>query len=311
MNQHNTPLAHRIEELIKQQTEVGIVADYFASNNQHPNIYYVPIGSDNTFICQVNPMRDPAKRAVLKKGKKGCFLCEENMPDEEIGIQLDQNWKMYPNPRPYEKNHTVLVLMKTENYHPFQIIDNKDYLTKAIDIIWQLGYEEKRSDFNLTFNSIKAGASSRHFHYQIFECDLPILNFPVDFKKDGPVKVGDIPEYPASVYVIEGKDKGVISSEVWLILDKLNTYGNRYIPYVILFKVVDGNIRVYIFPRNAEIPADFDSDLINTKFGVCEMSGMTIVYNDSMAKKIDLKLFEKSLKAASNRSILKAINSFD
>ncbi|MBT8271741.1 MAG: hypothetical protein KJO25_06830, partial [Bacteroidia bacterium] len=200
-------LATRIEALIKQQIDAGIVEDYFSPELNGSGVYYLDIGTGGKFKCQVNPKRDPANRALLKNGKKGCFLCEENMPDEEEGIDLDQNWKLYPNPRPYERNHTVMVLKKTNGYHPFQVIDKKAYISKAIDTIWQLGSEENRPDFNLTFNSIKAGASSRHFHFQIFECKLPIEDFPVDFKIDKAIKTGEIPSYPAGVLVIEGKDK--------------------------------------------------------------------------------------------------------
>ena len=79
------PLTSRIEELIHQQIKVGIVDNYFDPNGSDSEVYYVGVGPNNEFSCQVNPKRDPAKRALLKTGKTGCFLCEENMPDEEEG----------------------------------------------------------------------------------------------------------------------------------------------------------------------------------------------------------------------------------
>ncbi len=303
-NQPEKPLVDRIKNLISQQTDVGIVDGYFSPGSEDPAVHYVGIGPNAEFICQVNPKRDPANRALLKTGKKGCFLCEENMPDEEEGIWLDKFWKLYPNPRPYEKNHTVMVLTKNETNHHFQIIDNKKKVVRALDTIWQIGYEENRTDFNLTFNSINAGSSSRHFHYQIFECHLPILNYPIDFVDKDNVSIGIVEDYPAAVMVIEGADKKAVCEKVWYAIDKLNSYWMDFIPYVLSFTVINDKIRVYIFPRAAERPSDADSNLINTVFGICEMSGMLIVYSDEMAKTISLDKFRESLKVTSKFHIV-------
>ena len=307
MNQPQKTLSLEIEELIDQQIEVGIVDNYFTPNGGDSEVYYVGIGPNHEFSCQVNPKRDPANRALLKTGKSGCFLCEENMPDEERGIWLDEHWKLYPNPRPYEKNHTVMVLVKNETNHHFQIVDNKRKIVKALDTIWKLGSEENRNDFNLTFNSISAGSSSRHFHYQIFECHLPIQNYSIDFTTKGKVRMGIVNDYPADVLAIESNDQEALAEKVWEAIDTLNSHWMEFVPYVLLFKVIGDNIRVYIFPRAAERPAQVNPDLINTVFGICEMSGMTIVYNDEMASSIDLNRLQESMKAVSKKGAHKEL----
>ncbi len=309
INQSVDLLSEQIEALIDQQIEAGIVHDYFKSGVNGSGIHYLNIDPNNEFICQVNPKRDPAKRGLLKTGKKGCFLCEENMPDEEDGIRLGSDWKLYPNPRPYERNHTVLVKLKKEGYHPFQLISNKEDILKALEIIWKLAHVEGRGDYNLTFNSTNAGASSRHFHFQLFECHLPIMDFGVAVMNYAKVRIGEVKDYPAGVLVIEGRDKEDVASKTWEAIDRLNTYWKDFVPYVLLFKVVDGQFRVYIFPRAAESPAELNPELINTKFGVCEMSGMTIVYKDDMVEDISLDIFTESLKAASNLAVFRQLKS--
>jgi len=288
----NKPLSKQIEDLISQQINDGVVADWFKKEK----IKYV---KRDIFSIQINPGRHPDKKPKLAIGKEGCFLCEENMPEKEKGIALDKEWTIYPNPSPYEKNHVVLVYEKTKDEHPFQVINKFRYIRKAIDLIWKLNIEEERCEFNLTFNSIKAAASSSHFHYQIFEVNLPIVEFEPIFIQNGEVKIGTISNYPAKVLIIEGSKENV-ASKLWQIINILNAgYKRGFIPYNILFKGCreEKTIRVYIFPRKVEKPADADKDLMDIKFGICEMCGMAIVYDETMVK--PAQIFKKSLEVAS------------
>ena len=72
---------------------------------------------------------------------------------------------------------------------------------------------------------------------------------------------------------------------------------------VVLFKMVHGRYRVYIFPRAFESPADANPDLIATKFGICEMAGMLIVFKEDMITDQLLEQFTASLQVASDREI--------
>ena len=295
-------LSVRIEGLVEHQIRVGIVAPYFVSGNDGDEVHYRPVGKG--FICQVNPMRDPSRRGLRDEGKRGCFLCEANMPDDEEGIELCEGWKIYPNPRPYERNHVVLVRTRGRDHHPFQIIDEREQIAMAVETIRRIGYDEGRNRFNLTFNSVFAAASSRHLHFQIFECDLPIEQYPVKhFRKDA-VTYGVVKDYPASVLVIEGDDTLALSSAIWDAVDNFNTHCASFIPYVILMKVIDGRVRAYLFPRVSENPAESKPGLIDVKFGVCEMSGMVIVYSDEMADQISERQYTESLRVVSDRDVL-------
>lgn len=285
----NVSLADQITALINQQFEIKpqVVKFIFPQEKAH----YVPVGK---FSIQVNPERHPGIRAVVAKGKTGCFLCPENMPKEERGIMLDKNWSLYPNPSPYEKSHCVLVYKETKEEHPYQMINKPTYIEKALDLIWQLCHKEKRQDFNITFNSIGAAASSAHFHFQIFECTLPIANYSVELTSKGTLEIGRVANYDATVLVIEGEyaNKNELISEVFSVLDIFNA---SFIAYNVLIKVIDSKIRVYIYPRSGEYPDASKSNLCEIRFGICEMSGMAIVYNDDIARNINVGDFTKSL----------------
>ncbi|MEK7447270.1 MAG: DUF4922 domain-containing protein [Patescibacteria group bacterium] len=285
---HNMNLSDQITALIKQQFKVKpqVVKFIFSPKKA----YYISIGK---FNIQVNPERHPDVRKVMAKGKAGCFLCPENMPKEERGIMLDKDWSLYPNPSPYEKNHCVLVYNKFEE-HPHQIINRHIYVEKALELIWQLCYKEARQNFNLTFNSVGAAASSAHFHFQLFECDLPITNHLVNLTNKENLKIGRVVGYDAIVLVIDGEytDKNELISEIFLVLDTLNM---AFIPYNLLIKVINNRIRVFLYPRSREYPDVCGSDLCDIRFGICEMSGMAIVYANQIATNIKAEDFAKAL----------------
>ncbi|MDD5518543.1 MAG: DUF4922 domain-containing protein, partial [Candidatus Omnitrophica bacterium] len=226
---------------------------------------------------------EPQEEKKVEKKEPRCFLCRENMPDNEEGVVLDDEFTMYPNPNPYEKNHIVVVRNEKPGVHPYQIVDSKNTVMKALEMIWQLGSVEGRAEFNLTFNGVGAAASSTHFHYQIFECPLPVTGYKAELVLKDNIQIGYLVDYPAVVMVVEGKDREQIATEVYSVLSALN---QNSITYNLLFKVIDGAIRVFIFPRAEEAPGSFGGSDKKVKFGICEMSGMVIVYNDSMANDI-------------------------
>ncbi|RJO60223.1 hypothetical protein C4544_05605 [candidate division WS5 bacterium] len=285
----NVDLADQITALIKQQFEIKprVVKFIFPQKKAH----YIQTGN---FRIQVNAERHPDVKTVIAKGKTGCFLCSENMPNEERGIMLDKNWTLYPNPSPYEGSHCVLVYDEGKGKHPYQIINRSAYLEKALDLIWQLGYEEKRPSFNLTFNSVGAAASSAHFHFQIFDCDLPITNYSTSLKSKRNIQIGRVVGYDATVLVIEGEytNKNELISEIFSVLDAFNM---AFIAYNILIKVIGSKIRTYIYPRSREYPDIQESGLLDIRFGTCEMSGMAIVYDDRIARNIKEEDFSKAL----------------
>ncbi|MFA5091001.1 MAG: DUF4922 domain-containing protein, partial [Candidatus Omnitrophota bacterium] len=279
------PLATQIEVLIAQQIEAKVAIPF---NSDGELAAYYDTVNRGGYKVQVNPRRHPANRAVLEKGKLGCFLCPENMPRAEVGIAWSRDWTFYVNPNPYEKNHIVLVKNRTFEHHPFQVINHRTDIEAAIEFIWQLSMVEGRSNFNLTFNTQGAAASSRHFHYQAFEARLPIVDRETVLLDMDGVRVGFVKKYRAKVIVVEGNDKVTVTEKVWQIVDRLSTaMPGNFIPYNLLFKVTpEGLIKVFIFPRNYEDPSNYNfgkigeqrKDLLATKFGICEMSGLFIVY---------------------------------
>jgi len=286
--EHNMNLSDQITALINQQFEVKPQVVKFIFSPKKAHYLFV-----ENFCIQVNTERHPDIRVVTAKGKAGCFLCPENMPKEERGIMLDKDWSLYPNPSPYEKNHCVLVYNKFEE-HPHQIINKHIYVEKALELTWQLCHKEGKQNFNLTFNSVGAAASSAHFHFQLFECVLPITNYFVNLTSKESLKIGRVVDYDAIVLVIDGEyaNKNELISEIFLVLD---TFNMAFIPYNLLIKVINNRIRVFIYPRSREYPDVCGSDLCDIRFGICEMSGMAIVYDNKIATNIKAEDFAKAL----------------
>ncbi|MBI3616934.1 MAG: hypothetical protein HY210_01765, partial [Candidatus Omnitrophica bacterium] len=308
-----------IQGLVEQQVAAGVAVSFSAFGAYYDD-EYAP--DRRPFRVQINPMRHPdnKQRAKTKQGAEGCFLCAENMPDEEEGLRLDDKFTIFPNPGPYEKNHVVITDVKNGYEHPFQTLNKREYVKKAINLIYKIA-SEGYTDYNISFNSLGAAATSRHFHFQGFEAKLPVTGFDTNLVEKNGVQVGFVRNYPANVIVVEGKDRDKVADEVFRIVDKLNTFKyGEIIPHNVLFKATrGGTIRVFIFPRGWETPGNKpDEELITTKFGIVEMGGTLIVYKSaenngkkgegsfeykkdgkSEWRKISKELFEKSIAAAS------------
>ncbi|MDD5441686.1 MAG: GNAT family N-acetyltransferase, partial [Candidatus Omnitrophica bacterium] len=311
------PLYDLFNSLIRQQVSAGI-AKLFDDKLAH----YIDI--DGGYRVQVNPLRDPALRTVIKRGRMGeCFLCAKNQPDGEVGIPLNESWTVYANPSPYEKAHVVIVQNLPEDHRnngSAQYIRSEAELFTALNLIWLLAVESetlpsenlfaslvkelmafiyrlnslnlpydilftvpehlRKRPYNISFNSEGAGNSSDHFHYQGFEVKLPVESWEVESIKEGNgVEFGRIANKPMLTY----------------------TFGN-------------GFIKIFVHIRGVEAPGmvveGIDESLAKVKFGICEMSGMAIVYKDEMAKMFEDGVFEKLLSIAGPVSLKEKIEEY-
>ncbi|MEI6631204.1 MAG: DUF4922 domain-containing protein, partial [bacterium] len=287
-------LFEKIRRLILQQAGVGVVQEF------SQRAYYDKTDR-GAFRVQVNPERHPQRRAKLAIGKEGrYFLCPENQPPQETGISINGDWTIYANPNPYENGHFVLVKTAKAGQHPYQAIAELSDINTALSVLRELALTDGKRDYSITFNSIGAAASSAHFHFQGFEYRLPItgLKTAVLTEENG-LAVGRISDadYPVSAYVVQGADEAAVANKLWELIQIIHANQARLmVGYNVLFTVDEAQdiFRVFIFLRPAEKPL-VGGGLANVKMGICEVSGMAIVYGEDMAANISRKDFEDAL----------------
>lgn len=115
---------------------------------------------------QFNPGRHRSTAASVDKesiGKRPCFLCEKNRPDEQIECPVNDDFSILVNPYPIFPLHlTISATTHTPQDHwPLEMV------TCA----------EKMPGIVFFFNGARAGASAPdHLHFQATaDCELPIV----------------------------------------------------------------------------------------------------------------------------------------
>lgn len=172
------------------------------------------------------------------------------------------------NKFPFMEYHALLVIDK--NLHHNQFL-TKEYL----DYIFQLqsSIEENIPDLVITYNSIGAGASVNHLHFQVFIETKPLAIFSPAF-----IHNGGLEAYPAFCCVFRKFE------ECWYYLQQLHTDNT---PYNLLIK----NGKIFCLPRKS--PLKEFSDFNVSSYGWSEMAGTFTLNNKDVFKHVSInKLLE-------------------
>ncbi|MBO0863031.1 MAG: DUF4922 domain-containing protein [Chloracidobacterium sp.] len=124
---------------------------------------------DSEVLAQFNPQRIASTAAKVDPAtikQRPCFLCSENLPPEERGIEFGADFVALYNPFPVLPRHLVI----TSRLHIPQSIDGN--FGTLLDLALDLGDE-----FFVLYNGAACGASAPdHLHFQACErASLPIL----------------------------------------------------------------------------------------------------------------------------------------
>ncbi len=160
-----------------------------------------------TVFVQYNPGRekstfaDTSEEAI--KNRK-CYLCDENLFDEQIGLKISDKFTLLVNPYPIVKKHFTA---KFHIHVPQRISENFSDFLQVSDFIGE--------NYFLLFNGPEAGASvPEHRHFQAGDIsELPLVNEIKDFLNHGNSN---------SIELVENKEIDGIS--VLLISDKLRSF---------------------------------------------------------------------------------------
>ena len=226
---------------------------------------------------QYNPARAVSSGAAVDAASirnRPCFLCEANLPYEQMGILYRNRYLILCNPAPIFENHFTIVSLQHE---PQNIISS---------ISWLLSLAADMSGYAVFYNGPACGASAPdHLHFQaVPKKKLPLLR---DIKKtlvieQGPfVKYGHPKDDDRSIIVLESGNPDELTAQflnVSTIVQAMTKTGDEPMMNVIC----DYNGRAWrlaVFLRAKHRPDAYFSDnesrvLISP--GAVDMAGVVI-----------------------------------
>lgn len=203
-------ISEQARQLIKdQQTEWELAGKNYAGLKKVKTRKLAFDGFD--LVVQFNPERirsSAAKVDTKSIEARPCFLCQKNLPKEQRGIQVMDNYMILVNPFPIFPEHLTIPHLN----HIDQLIEDKfgDMLEMA----------KLLEDFTVFYNGPKCGASAPdHFHFQAgikrfmpIERDYKNGSFFHYSKSVNGVEVIKWTDYIRTILTFSGRDKDQITS---------------------------------------------------------------------------------------------------
>lgn len=192
-----------------------------------------------------------------------CFLCAENLPPEEEGVQFDRDFTIYCNPFPIVDRHLTIAHRK----HGSQHIANQ--FGKMLDLAAAL------PGYFVIYNGPECGASAPdHMHFQAGSRRL----FPIE--KDTARLTGvSVPNYGRNVLLFHERDRSVLIRRMDRALDLLGDItGKRPEPMVnIAVFHEEGEWVTYLFPRGKHRPEVFHTGELTVSPASIDLCGIFVV----------------------------------
>ena len=247
----------------------------------------VPV-EESEVVIQHNPKRIRSTAASVDKSsvaERACFLCADNLPEEEKGIAYGDDLIVLCNPFPVLDRHLSIV----HREHIEQKIDGN--VGTLLDLAHDFGPE-----FFSLYNGPQCGASAPdHLHFQV--CSRALLPIEEHLFDDEPKLAEDCTycEETArnsfelftlggcgrSVVVFRGGNRSELVRWVNEVLHELGQTTDRAEPLVNIVCVYDTRLwAVYLFPRAKHRPASFFADgdeRLTVSPGAIDMAGVVVV----------------------------------
>ncbi len=273
---------------------------------------------------QFNPTRLVSSSAKVDDEsikKRRCFLCLENLPNEQKGIlfrsQLisDACLLFLCNPAPIFNEHFTV----SDAIHQPQEIKNR------IGILLELA-DLCNNEYTIFYNGPKCGASAPdHFHFQAcpseeLQTEKDFINNPEKFFKlinetSYKIKFLTTKEYLRNVLIFSSSDAKIIErlfNSFYKILQKINDI--NYEPMMNLFALKRNNdYHLIIFPREKHRPncyfATDESNMLISP-GLVDMCGMLITPLQKDFERINEEIIRQiySEVTLSNEKFLQLLN---
>lgn len=231
---------------------------------------------------QFNPERIKSTSAKVDDEsieKRACFLCEENRPELQTKIELENDYSLLVNPFPILKEHFTI----PKNNH----ID-QSFVNHIGDMV---NLAESLEAYSIFYNGPKSGASAPdHMHFQAGENDfMPVDIEYIDRKKNygqlvtwnGRFEVYRFNHYLRKMLSIEAdRAQDIVSASKIFYRFFEKTQTDEKEPLLNAICVYKHNkYRLYIFPRKLHRPSQFfaegDEQLMISP-GAVDMGGVII-----------------------------------
>jgi glycosyltransferase involved in cell wall biosynthesis len=211
------------------------------------------LSGENKVYLQYNPARAISSGAAVDAESiksRPCFLCENNLPAEQLGILYRNQYLILCNPAPiFEKHFTVVSL----SHEPQEI-------ASSINALLQLSVDMS-PDYTVFYNGPACGASAPdHLHFQAVprnalpfmkECKRLAL-----FKNKSSIQHSTWEMFDRSVVALEGKDAEELSRQFQSVLKaarKILKIDNE--PLVnVLCDYTGRHFRLFVFLRQKHRP---------------------------------------------------------
>ena len=251
-----------------------------------------------------NPIRMKSTIAPVDKeyiNKRPCFLCLENLPEEQRGILYRQDFIVLCNPFPITPQHFTISHIK----HVPQSFDGNipAFLMFAKDF---------HGDFNVFYNGPESGASAPdHLHFQAAPAGvLPVEKDIQDNAKRIFVKRADgisllkVKDVGREIIIIEGKNCDAISSTLSNVISAIKgVLSSPDEPRMNLLCSYNENTwQVAIFPRRKHRPSVYflpGNEQILISPGLVEMGGVVVTPMEKDFNIVDHELVQDIYKEVS------------
>jgi ATP adenylyltransferase/5',5'''-P-1,P-4-tetraphosphate phosphorylase II len=195
--------------------------------------------------------------------KRPCFLCAENLPSEEEGLQFDDAFTIYCNPFPIVDRHLTIA----HREHGLQRIANQ--FGNMLDLAAAL------EGYFLVYNGPECGASAPdHMHFQAGSRVL----FPIERDTVGLTGV-TVPNYRRNVFLFRGRDQSALVDLMDRAIDLLaEATGKRTEPMVNIAVFHErGEWITYLFPRGKHRPEVFHTGELTVSPASIDLCGIFVV----------------------------------
>jgi hypothetical protein len=163
---------------------------------------------------QYNPARAQNSGAAVDEEsirKRPCFLCQDNLPQEQKGILYKDQYLILCNPAPIFENHFTVVSLKHEHQD----------IASSID--WLLSVSADLPGYAVFYNGPTCGASAPdHLHFQAVPAKaLPVLSDVqglLPFENKLSIKYGRLEGYNRSVVLLESKNANQLKLQFLCLL---------------------------------------------------------------------------------------------
>jgi Domain of unknown function (DUF4922) len=250
-------------------------------------------GSD--VLAQFNPKRIVSTTARVDSatiGQRPCFLCPENLPPEEKGIEFGEDFIVLCNPFPVLRDHLVV----TARRHIPQAIAGK--FGALLDLSRELG-----AAWFTVYNGPKCGASAPdHLHFQACSREiLPIIR-DIDGWDRAPIQYGSavesftLREYRVNLIIGRGSEREALIGWFDGVLRQLAGESDEE-PMINLIVTGDGATwTVIVFPRSRHRPscyyAEGDAKLTVSPAAI-DLGGVLVVPQADHFERINAEDVEK------------------